>query len=129
MATHDPKKPAHDPAPAHGHGHAHAAGASSIEQIHASLDDVLAQFAEAIPEIEAEAAKQRRQLERIQAAQVKWKLTHEPEDPFDPSQFEPPMLPLKVDASKQRQFHGLHYRIAKLEAELAAAMKAAVTAE
>lgn len=126
--AHDPKKPAHDPAPAHGHAHAASHGTSAIDQIHASLDDVKEQFREMVPEMEAESLKQRRQLERIQAAQVKWKLTHEPDDPFDASQFEPPMVPLKVDAAKQREFHSLHYRIAKLEAELIAAMKSAVTA-
>jgi hypothetical protein len=128
MAQHDPKKAE----PAHGGGHhaeSHAQdkGLRSIEHIQADLEDVKAQLAEAIPEIESDSAKQRRQLERIQAAKVKWGLTHEPDDPFDPSQFEPPMVPLKVDAKKQQEFHGLHYRIARLEAELVGAVKAAIT--
>jgi hypothetical protein len=126
MATHDPKKAE----PAHGHTHINEPGGGklrTIEQVQADLTDVKAQYAEAIPEIEAESVKQRRQLERIQAAQVKWRLTHEPDDPFDPKQFEPPMLPLKADTKKEQEFHALHYRIARLEAELQAAVKAAIT--
>jgi hypothetical protein len=123
MAQHDPKKPAHEPA--HGHG-AGTTGARSIEHIQADLDDVKAQLAEAMPIIESEGAKARRQLERIEAAKVKWRLTHEPDDPFDPKQYEPPMLPLKMDAKKQTEFHALHYRIARLEAELMAAIKTSV---
>jgi hypothetical protein len=122
--AHDPKKA--EPA----HGHAHEAGAGklrTIEHIQADMDDVKAQLAEAMPEIEAEAAKARRQMERIQAAQVKWRLTHEPEDVFDPKQFEPPMVPLKSDPKKQQEFHALHYRIARLEKELADSIKAAIT--
>ncbi len=113
--AHDPRKP--DPP-------AHTTGGRAIEQIQADLDDVKAQLREAAPGVESDAAKQRRQSERIAAAQQKWKLTHEPDDPFDPHQYDPPMVPLKIDPAKQRAFHALHYRIAKIEADLAAAMKA-----
>jgi hypothetical protein len=122
--THDPKRAAHP-------HEAPAAGGKgrSIDHIQADLEDVLAQLHEAIPEIESDSLKAHRQLERIEAAKTKWRLTHEPDDPFDPKQFEPPMVPLKIDPAKQRAFHGLHYRVAKLEGELAAALKGALATE
>lgn len=128
----DPKIPAHHtPAASEHHSAAtsskgHGGGRRGIEQIQADLDDARAELNAAMPNIEAESAKQRRQLERIAAAKMKWANTHEPDDPFDPHQFEPPMLPIKADQAMQRDFHALHYHIAKLQAELAQATKAAI---
>jgi|SRR5580658_5578387 hypothetical protein len=98
-----------------------------VEEIQEDLDDARATLVKATPEIEADAAKVRRQNERIATAKRKWPLSHEPDEPFNPGSFSPPLVPAKIDPARQKAFHALHYRIAFLERELANAAKAAVT--
>lgn len=97
-----------------------------LEEIQADLDAVRAEIKAAMPRVEADWLKARRQQARIDAAQRRWKLTHEKDEPFDPHAFVPPLVPYQGDATLQRQFHQLHYKSARYQAELARAAKTVI---
>lgn len=92
--------------------------------IYADLQAARDELARMRPLCEADGEKQRRQAVRIERAQALWKQTHDPEDPFDPNAFDPPLKPYHGDEQLHRLHHRQHYLIAELEKEYAAAAQA-----
>lgn len=95
------------------------------------LDEIDADLAEAhddlkllAPKVEGERLKVEKQAGKILAAERMWKTTHDSETPFDPDSFDPPLVPYTPDKKLQKDYHNIHYRIARLEKERAAAVRA-----
>jgi hypothetical protein len=80
-------------------------------------------FDELHKRVEAENAKRQRQAQRIDRAKEFHKVNF-PGEPFDPEAFNPPLTPYEIDPELQADFHSQHYRVAELEAELAAHYRA-----
>lgn len=94
-----------------------------LDVIQEDLDEAKAEHRKLMPLVESERHKEARQKERIQRAELKWKVEN-PDDPFDADAFSPPLRPYKPDQDLYRRFHAIHYTIADRERELADAQKA-----
>jgi hypothetical protein len=94
-----------------------------LDAIDAELTAVRAELRATAPRIEAERVKQEKQAVKIANEERRWKTLHDADQPFDPDSFEPPLRPYEPDPKLHRQYHKLHYQIARLEKERTAAAR------
>ena len=71
--------------------------------------------------VEADRHNMARRLAYIESKQKQWKINN-PDEPFDPTHFTPPAVPLPHDDKLHREFHRQHLIIGRLERELEAAL-------
>jgi hypothetical protein len=94
-----------------------------LETIDADLAAVRDELAAAAPKVDADRQKTETQARKIANAERRWKETHDADQPFDRESLDPPLVPYTGDQKLLKEYHKLHYRIARLENERAAAAR------